>query len=75
MTIRLKAEDRARRYTMGDFKPLAVHYREKRIPGARDDGVCPAGPGQDRPRPLLVLDYFSLGRIKFLNKYFADRKV
>jgi ATP-dependent DNA helicase RecQ len=74
MTIRLKAEDRARRYTMGDFKPLAVHYREKRFQVHVMTEYAQLALDRIARALLLVLDYFSLGRIKFVNKYFADRK-
>jgi ATP-dependent DNA helicase RecQ len=74
MTIQLEAGSKGRRYSIGDFKPLSVHYREKRfqvhvmVEYARLSLARIAG------ALLLVLDYFSLGRVKFINKYFADRK-
>ena len=74
MTIRLKAEDRARRYTMGDFKPLAVHYREKRFQVHVMMEYAQLALDRIARALHMVLDYFSLGRIKFVKKYFADRK-
>jgi len=74
MTIRLETGDRARRYTMGDFKPLSVHYREKRFQVHVMMEYAELALDKIARALSLVLDYFSLGRIKFVNKYFADRK-
>jgi ATP-dependent DNA helicase RecQ len=74
MTIRLKVEDRARRYTMGDFKPLAVHYREKRFQVHVMMEYAQLALDRIARALHMVLDYFSLGRIKFVKKYFADRE-
>ncbi|MCU0592880.1 MAG: UvrD-helicase domain-containing protein, partial [Desulfobacterales bacterium] len=74
MTIRLNSEDKARRYTMGDFRPLAVHYREKRFHVHVMLEYAQLALDKIARALHLVLDYFSLGRIKFVRKYFADRK-
>jgi ATP-dependent DNA helicase RecQ len=74
MTIRLKAEDRARRYTKGDFKPLEVHYREKRFQVHVMLEYAQLALDRVVRALMLVLDYFSLGRIKFIKKYFANRR-
>ena len=74
MTIRLKTEGRARRYTKGDFKPLQVHYREKRFQVHVMLEYAQLALDRVARAILLVLDYFSLGRIKFVRKYFADRE-
>ena len=74
MTIRLKSEGRARRYTQGDFKPLAVHYREKRFQVHVMVEYARLALDRIARALLLVLDYFTLGRVKFVNKHFADRK-
>jgi ATP-dependent DNA helicase RecQ len=74
MTVRLKAEERARRYTVGDFKPLAVHYREKRFQVHVMMEYVQLALEKITRALALVLDYFTLGRIKFVRKYFADRQ-
>ena len=74
MTIRLKAEDRARRYNKGDFKPLEVHYREKRFQVHVIMEYAQLALVKITQALSLVLDYFTLGRIKFVKKYFADRE-
>ena len=74
MTVRLKTEDRARRYTVGDFKPLAVHYREKRFQVHVMMEYVQLAVERITRALALVLDYFTLGRIKFVRKYFADRQ-
>ena len=74
MTIRLETGDRTRRYTMGDFKPLSVHYREKRFQVHVMMEYAELALDKIARALSLVLDYFSLGRIKLVNKYFADRK-
>jgi ATP-dependent DNA helicase RecQ len=74
MTVRLNAEDRARRYTVGDFKPLAVHYREKRFQVHVMLEFVQLALEKITRALVLVLDYFALGRMKFVRKYFADRQ-
>jgi ATP-dependent DNA helicase RecQ len=74
MTIRMEAGDRARRYTVGDYKPLSVHYREKRFQVHVMMAYAELALDKIARALALVLDYFSLGRIKFVNRYFADRK-
>nr|MCU0605256.1 ATP-dependent helicase [Desulfobacterales bacterium] len=74
MTVRLKAEERARRYTVGDFKPLAVHYREKRFQVHVMLEFVQLALQKITQALALVLDYFTLGRIRFVRKYFSDRQ-
>ncbi len=74
MTIRLEPEARRRRYTIGDFKPLSVHYREKRFHVHVMVEYVQLGLEKIAKAIALVLDYFTLGRVKFINKYFKDRK-
>ena len=74
MTIRLAPEAKRRGYTKGDFKPLAVHYRERRFQVHVMIEYAALGLAKIASALGLVLDYFSLGRTKFLNRYFADRR-
>ena len=74
MTIRMAPEAKGRRYTQGDFKPLAVHYRERRFQVHVMIEYASLGMAKIASALGLVLDYFSLGRVKFLNRYFTDRR-
>ena len=65
---------KGRRYTQGDFKPLAVHYRERRFQVHVMLEYAALGLAKIASALALVLDYFSLGRTRFLNRYFPDRK-
>jgi len=74
MTIRLNPESRGRRYTLGDFRPLSVHYRERRFQVHVMVEYAALGLDRIAGALALVLDYFSLGRTRFVKKYFSDRK-
>ncbi len=74
MTIRLEQTARGRYYNKGDYKPLAVHYREKRLQVHVMMRYATLALGKLAGALTLVLDYFALGRVKFINKYFADDK-
>ena len=74
MTIRMAPKAKGRRYTQGDFKPLSVHYRERRFQVHVMVEYAALGLAKIASALALVLDYFSLGRARFLNRYFADRK-
>ena len=74
MTIRMAPKAKGRRYTQGDFKPLSVHYRERRFQVHVMVEYAALGLAKIASALALVLDYFSLGRVRFLNRYFADRK-
>ncbi|MFO7605574.1 MAG: AAA family ATPase [Desulfurivibrionaceae bacterium] len=74
MTIRLSQKAKGRYYNKGDFKPLAVHYREKRFQVHVIMRYATLALERLAGALSLVLDYFALGRIKFINKYFEDDK-
>ena len=74
MTIRLAQTAKGRYYNKGDFKPLAVHYREKRLQVHVMMRYATLALEKLAGALTLVLDYFALGRIKFINKYFEDDK-
>ena len=74
MTIRLNPGDQRRGYTAGDFKPLDMHYRQRRfqVHVILEYAVLAM---EKVARALnLVLDYFALPRAQFVQKYFADRQ-
>jgi hypothetical protein len=52
------------RYTVGDFKPLAVHYREKRFQVHVMMEYVQLAVEKITRALALVLDYFTLGRIR-----------
>jgi len=66
MTIRIEPGAKGRRYTIGDFKPLSIHYREKRFQVHVMMEFAQLGIDIIAKSLLLVLDYFSLSRIKFI---------
>ncbi|WP_054700606.1 UvrD-helicase domain-containing protein [Desulfosarcina cetonica] len=74
MTIRMAPGIKGRRYTQGDFKPLSVHYRERRFQVHVMVEFASLGLAKIASALGLVLDYFSLGRVRFLHRYFADRR-
>jgi ATP-dependent DNA helicase RecQ len=74
MTIRLSPTGRGRHYSQGDYKPLSVHYREKRFQVHVMMRYATLGLEKIVRALTLVLDYFALGRIKFINKYFEGEK-
>ena len=74
MTIRLQPNAKSRYYNKGDFKPLEIHYREKRLQVHVMRRYATLALEKIAGSLTLVLDYFSLGRVKFINKYFADDK-
>jgi ATP-dependent DNA helicase RecQ len=74
MTIRLEQMAGRRYYNKGDFKPLEIHYREKRLQVHVMMRYATLALEKVAGALTLVLDYFALGRIKFINKYFTDDK-
>ena len=74
MTIRLNNYDKRRNYTVGDFKPLAVHYRERRFQVHVIMEYANLAMEKVARALGLVLDYFSMPRQRFTKKYFSDRK-
>lgn len=74
MTLRMAKTAKGRFYNMGDYKPLAVHYREKRLQVHVMMRYATLGLETVAQALTLVLDYFTLGRVKFINKYFEGDK-
>lgn len=76
MTLRLAETAKGRYYSKGDYKPLAVHYQEKRLQVHVMMRYATLALQKIAPALALVLDYFTLGRVKFINKYFeGDREL
>ena len=74
MTLRLEQTAGGRHYNKGDYKPLEVHYREKRLQVHVMMRYATLALEKLAGALTLMLDYFALGRVKFINKYFADDK-
>ncbi len=74
MTLRLSPKAKGRYYRKSDFKPLEIHYREKRLQVHVMMRYASLASEKIARALTLVLDYFALGRIAFINKYFADDK-
>ncbi len=74
MTLRLEETSKGRYYNKGDYKPLEVHYREKRLQVHVMMRYATLALEQIARALTLVLDYFTLGRVKFINKYFEGDK-
>ncbi|MBI5552895.1 MAG: RecQ family ATP-dependent DNA helicase [Desulfobacterales bacterium] len=74
MTIRLNPSERRRQYTVGDFKPLAAHYRERRFQVHVIVEYAQLAMEQLARALGLVLDYFAMPRMAFIQKYFAHRQ-
>lgn len=70
MTLRLAKSAKGRYYNKGDYQPLAVHYSEKRLQVHVMMRYANLALEKIARALSLVLDYFSLGRVKFINKYF-----
>jgi ATP-dependent DNA helicase RecQ len=76
MTLRLAKSAKGRYYNKGDYKPLEVHYREKRLQVHVMMRYATLALEKIARALTLVLDYFALGRVKFINKYFeGDREL
>lgn len=74
MTIRVMEEAKSRRYSNTDYKPLEVHYREKIFQIHVMNEYARISLDAISKALTLVLDYFSLTRRKFINRYFSNQK-
>ena len=74
MTLRLAKTAKGRYYNKGDYQPLTVHYREKRLQVHVMMRYATLALEKIARALTLVLDYFTLGRVKFINKYFEGDK-
>lgn len=72
MTIRI-LEDK-RRYTKGDFSPLAHHYREKVFQVHVINEFARLGLEKIQQALGLIAAYFTLDKKDFIARYFAGRK-
>ncbi|GAK54821.1 ATP-dependent DNA helicase, RecQ family [Candidatus Vecturithrix granuli] len=74
MTIRLAPEAKGRRYTLGDYSPLAIHYVEKIFQVHIINAYAALGLRSIAEALRLVLDYFTVSRQEFIKKHFPGRE-
>lgn len=74
MTIRLNPHDTRRTYKAGDYKPLALHYRERRLQIHVIVEYANLAIEKVARAIGLVLDYFAMPRGDFIKKYFSGRQ-
>lgn len=73
MTIRLSDQSKGRRYSQGDFEPLAQHYQERVFQVHVMQEYARLGLERIGRALGFVLDYFTLDRRRFIERWFADR--
>lgn len=73
MTIRVRPEAKGRRYSQGDFKPLAQHYDERVFQTHVMTHYAGLGLEKIRAALALVKDYFALGKVDFVGRYFPGQ--
>jgi len=74
MTISILPESRARRYTVGDYKPLASHYKERVFQIHVMNEYARLALEKISKALALVLSYFSLDRRGFIKRFFPGQK-
>ena len=70
MTIRLDERGKGRRYSRGDYAPLAHHYGERTFQIHVMERYAALGLEKIRSALALVRDYFDLKRDRFVSSYF-----
>ena len=63
-----------KRYTKADYKPLEIHYEEKNLQIHVMAEYASLGKSDLRQALTLILDYFALDKIKFIERYFKGRE-
>lgn len=74
MTIELNAEARRRQFKKSDYAELALHYKDKIIQVHVMAEYARLALGKIQAAMSFILDYFSMERDKFVQRYFAGRK-
>lgn len=72
MTIRLKPESRAVKYTADDYRPLQHHYRERVLQVHVMGEYARRGLRQMREALRLVLEYFTMEKETFIRRFLGD---
>ncbi len=71
MSIRIRPDAKGRRYSQGDYSPLAHHYGERTFQIHVMGRYAELGMEKIRSALALVQDYFRLGKKRFVGDYFA----
>ncbi|MBP2649042.1 MAG: ATP-dependent helicase, RecQ family, partial [Gemmatimonadetes bacterium] len=74
MTIQVYPEERTRRFTVADFAPLSEHYTEKNFQIHVIHEYARLGLQKLSDAVAFVLAYFTLPKLEFLRRYFAQRR-
>ncbi len=74
MTIRVLPDTRRLRYTQEHFAPLAQHYLERRFQVHVMNAYAQHGLERIQEALKLVVAYFTLGRKRFIEQYFAGNE-
>ncbi len=74
MTIRIMPEESKRRYSRGDYSPLAQHYKERIFLVHVMNEYARLGLEKIQQAINLVSAYFSMDRTSFVQRYFSGRK-
>jgi ATP-dependent DNA helicase RecQ len=74
MTIQVYPEERARRFTVADFAPLSEHYTEKNFQIHVIHEYARLGLQKLSDAVAFVLAYFTLPKVEFIRRYFAQRR-
>ncbi|MEA2083251.1 MAG: RecQ family ATP-dependent DNA helicase, partial [Thermodesulfobacteriota bacterium] len=74
MTIRIRSDAGSRRYTKGDFEPLAQHYRQRTFQVHVMNEYARMGMEKIRQALVLITAYFTMNNKKFIKRFFPGRK-
>ncbi|MBC7860163.1 MAG: RecQ family ATP-dependent DNA helicase [Burkholderiaceae bacterium] len=74
MSIQLDADARRRQFNKSDYAELALHYKDKIIQVHVMAEYARLALGKISAAMTFIMDYFSLGRDKFVGRYFAGKK-
>lgn len=74
MTISVLPDAKSRRYSKGDYEPLAQHYGERIFQVHVMDEYARRGLEKIGQALAFVVAYFSMDKTEFVKRYFAGRK-
>ena len=74
MTIRIMPEEKGRRYSQGDYEPLAHHYAERIFQVHVIQEYARRGLEKVGQAVALVAAYFSMEKAEFVKRYFSGRE-
>lgn len=74
MTLKLDTDARQRRYNLGDYRPLDLHYKARVTQVHVMNEFALMGMDDMTTALSLVRDYFTQSNVAFLNRHFKGRK-